>query len=330
MRRGVLTFGAAVLAAAWTGTAAAAVLCQRRSGTVVVRSACRTRETPIDLAQFGATGPQGAPGQQGPPGVGPLTECPPDSAQVGPVCVDKYEASVWQMDPANVPLVAKVKAGTVTLAELAAGGATQLGCGYPLSNQSPYPANFPSSGQWTPVPGSSPPSPGVYAVSVAGVLPAECTSWFQAAQACRLSGKRLLANLEWQDAVAGTPDPGLADDGSTTCATNTYSNNTTGARANCKSSWGVFDMVGNAQEWVADWADQASNCTDWTSQTLFAGADSLCFGGPGGTPQSSQGIPGALIRGGSRYDGLAAGVFSVTSHTLPPYGGYGDGFRCAR
>jgi formylglycine-generating enzyme required for sulfatase activity len=26
----------------------------------------------------------------------------------------------------------------------------------------------------------------------------------------------------------------------------------TGSRASCKSSWGVFDMVGNVLEWVAD------------------------------------------------------------------------------
>jgi formylglycine-generating enzyme required for sulfatase activity len=47
----------------------------------------------------------------------------------------------------------------------------------------------------------------------------------------------------------------------------------TGARANCKSSWGVFDMVGNVDEWVADWADRANGFTDWTSQTGIAGGE---------------------------------------------------------
>src|SRR5262249_20090344 len=50
-----------------------------------------------------------------------------------------------------------------------------------------YPDNFPFDGQWTSLPGSDPPSPGVYAVSVAGVRPTTCTSWFLAAQACRLA-----------------------------------------------------------------------------------------------------------------------------------------------
>jgi len=34
--------------------------------------------------------------------------CPPDSVKVGNTCVDTYEASLWQIDPANVTLVRKV------------------------------------------------------------------------------------------------------------------------------------------------------------------------------------------------------------------------------
>src|SRR5206468_1262216 len=129
----------------------------------------------------------------------------------------------------------------------------------------PYPANFPASGQSTPVLGSSPPSPGVYAVSIPGVHPSACITWFQAAQACRLSGKRLLTGLEWQRAAAGTPDPGT-DNGTSDCNISTGKLLNTGSRAGCKSSWGAFDMVGNAEEWVADWADAALGCTDWTTQ----------------------------------------------------------------
>ena len=48
------------------------VLCQKRSGAVVVRDpACKKKETPLDLAQFGALGPQGEkgePGAKGDPG----------------------------------------------------------------------------------------------------------------------------------------------------------------------------------------------------------------------------------------------------------------------
>ena len=42
----------------WIGSASAAVLCQKRSGAVVVRDACKKKETPLDLSQFGAAGPK--------------------------------------------------------------------------------------------------------------------------------------------------------------------------------------------------------------------------------------------------------------------------------
>jgi len=123
-------------------------------------------------------------------GTTPVTagtlKCPPDSVKVGDSCIDLYEESVWQIDPVlNAELVKKVQAGTSTLTDLTNGGATPLGC---FDGQSAYPANFPSDGNWTPVPGSSPPSPGVYAVSIPGVLPSTCISWFRAVQACALSG----------------------------------------------------------------------------------------------------------------------------------------------
>ncbi|MGH7894214.1 MAG: SUMF1/EgtB/PvdO family nonheme iron enzyme [Candidatus Binatia bacterium] len=324
------------------GAARADVLCKKASGAVMVRDACRRREQALDLSRFVGPGPQGPQGPQGPAGLGPLSQCPPDEVLVGPTCVDKYEASVWQIDPSNAALIAKVRAGTVTLADLTSAGATPL-C--PGRSEEDLPSNFPPSGQWTSLPGVDPPSPGVYAVSVAGAIPTQCTTWFQAGQACRLSGKRLLTNLEWQDAAAGTPDPGT-DDGTADCAV-TWENGfvPTGSRARCVSAWGTYDMVGNAGEWVADWADEANDCADWTGMagTLpFAGGDrlpghdSMCFGGTGNLNDgltSLRGIPGPLVRGvaGDALGGpaymLHAGVFAVTSHTLPFVG---NGFRCGR
>src|SRR5262249_36340929 len=43
--------------------------------------------------------------------------CPADSVKVGNTCVDTYEASLWQIDPANTTLVRKVQTGRVTLAD---------------------------------------------------------------------------------------------------------------------------------------------------------------------------------------------------------------------
>ena len=52
--------------------------------------------------------------------------CPPDSVKVGNVCIDTYEASVWQIPPTNTALVKQVQSGRATLAELTGGGPTQL------------------------------------------------------------------------------------------------------------------------------------------------------------------------------------------------------------
>jgi hypothetical protein len=56
---------AAVLVAMLGSAAAAATLCQTKAGTVVVRAACKKKETALNLAQFGALGPKGDTGDRG-------------------------------------------------------------------------------------------------------------------------------------------------------------------------------------------------------------------------------------------------------------------------
>src|SRR5262245_37461620 len=74
-------------------------------------------------------------------------------------------------------------------------------------------------------------------------------------------------------------------------------------------------MIGNVDEWVADWADQASNCTDWTTSAGIPGVDESCFGGPGGSGGTAASLPAALIRGGNF--GSLAGVFTVRADRVP-------------
>jgi hypothetical protein len=316
---GVATaLAAATSSTTWVPSAHAAVLCQKRSGVVVVRTACKKKETPLDLAQFGAvgpTGPIGPKGDQGPAGVGPLTSCPPDAVLAGTTCIDTYEASVWRVpDPttANQGLVAKIRTGEAAAADLLAGGAAQLGV---------------EADDYAPcADGGQNCSDDIYAVSLPSATPSANVTWFQAQAACKNSRKRLPSNAEWQAAVAGTPDPG-PDDGTTDCNTGTVDALVpTGARSNCVSADGAFDMVGNLLEWVADWVPRSTGCGGTWSAGVSPTGDDQCLVGA-----TSSGEPGALVRGGSFANSVAAaGPLAVSAQFEPSFSNGAVGFRCVR
>jgi formylglycine-generating enzyme required for sulfatase activity len=231
-------------------------------------------------------------------------KCPGDSVQVGHVCFDKYEASVWEIPAANTKLIKKVQKSKIgSAADLS--GATQRGL-----TTDDYPPACPDTGNGC---------TDDYAVSIAGVQPSASITWFQAATACRNAGKRLATNAEWQAAALGTPDPGT-DNGTSDCNITGTSRVNTGARSSCVSDAGAFDMVGNLWEWVADWGDLSSTCTIWDA---VHGNDITCVGGNG-----TGGIPGALARGGYFKSGTAAGVFAATA-SEPSLVTPLVGFRCA-
>jgi hypothetical protein len=230
--------------------------------------------------------------------------CPPDAVRSGPTCIDKYEASVYEIPPGNTATIAKIKNGTVTEAELDAAG-FQRGVA-----SADYGAGCPPNGNGC---------KNFYAVSIPGVPPSAFITWFQAAAAARNAGKRLPTNAEWQAAALGTPDPG-ASPGPADCNTTSGDPSLTGARANCVSDVGAFDMVGNLYERVADWVPQSTGCVP----ALFAGDDN-CLAGAGTTIG-----PGALLRGGGFINGTAAGVFAVDGRVTPLGAGFGVGFRATR
>ena len=232
-----------------------------------------------------------------------LGSCSPDMVPVGPTCIDKYEASVWEVPAGSLALIQKIKAGTATLAELQA-GASQRGA---TSND--FGAGCPDTGK-----GCVNVFAVSIAVSIAGVTPTRFITSFQAAAAARNAGKRLPTNSEWQAAALGTPDA--------PCNTSSGAVAVTGAAAGCVSDVGAFDMVGNAWEWVANWVPRSTTCGSWGG---FSG-NWQCLAGA-----ATTGAPGALLRGGSFFfDGPLAGVFAVTSFFAPTLAEINVGFRAAR
>jgi hypothetical protein len=248
--------------------------------------------------------------------VAAAAACPSDSVQSGTVCMDKYEASVWYVPSSEKKLVTKIRDGSVILADLTSVGAVAAG----VVQLGLAPGDLSFHGL-CPITGNR--CVDVYAVSIPGVVPAKGVTWFQAAAAARNSLKRLPTNQEWQVAALGTPDTGGADDGSTTCKTDSSGLVVTGSRNRCVSDVGAFDMVGNVWELVGDWGDLADGCQDnWVLGT----DDKSCFSGPG---SAFANVPGAVFRGGGANDFGQAGVFAVYAFDTPTLGTFG-GFRCVR
>jgi len=253
--------------------------------------------------------------------------------------VDRYEATVWSTSSGP-------------------SGSTQM-----FRSDGDFPETmFPRNGQWRvagfAMPPPPMPSPPAYALSVAGHLPAQWITWFQAQEACRASGKRLPSGEEWLAAAQGTDDPGdhLGTDGR--CRTGIAASGpgvgeprNTGAGNGCRSAWGAQDMIGNVGEWTAEWVidgnGMLSTVIEPMPDTLLgAYRDDAVIGihrsssfryyhGALASPGSVlvPGMPAAILRGGGVADrtnggSVSAGVFALAAHSSPTVWGRIMGFRC--
>jgi formylglycine-generating enzyme required for sulfatase activity len=250
-----------------------------------------------------------------------MAQCPSGMVSSGSTCIDRYEASLWQIhDLACILLIREGK----TLPPHCIEGATQVGInGVDYTDTQ---CQFNGGG-----------CKGIFALSLPGVMPARSINYFIAAAGCRNSGKRLPSNAEWQAAALGTPDPWPQDDPANQCNLNSPSTSLTGSRSKCKSDVGAFDMVGNVIEFVADWGPLATTGTTWNVFLPGFGNDVSNIGGP---PNGTiYGLPGTTLRGGSFSivpnsggTGELAGVYAIDQNGAP--NSIGDataaGFRCAK
>jgi hypothetical protein len=171
--------------------------------------------------------------------------CPRDSVPSSGLCVDRYEATVWDIPAARVDLICKLIAGTAVPSDLRGPGVRQVGFPGPPFGHATVPGTFLAEGSYT--------TP-LYAASLPGVLPSTYMSAYQAWAACGFSGKRLPTSSEWIAAATGTSrgtdDPDDCNTGGGTIAAGAAVK--TGSRSRCVSSVGAFDMVGNVSEWTMD------------------------------------------------------------------------------
>lgn len=192
-----------------------------------------------------------------------------------------------------------------------------------VTGASSFPSGFDPSGAW---------SVRVYACSVPSSKPVSTDmTWFQAAQACALAGKRLCTLAEWVTAAAGGSTMGCNTSGGTTLKPTTNSA--------CRSSWGAQDMVGNVKEWIDWWGPAGvawrksgdSTAAPWPS-TYKAG---VVWGLDGdaqvaGKPEHVKGLPAAARMGCDHGNNAECGAAAMNAVASPAYSSPGTGVRCCR
>jgi formylglycine-generating enzyme required for sulfatase activity len=224
------------------------------------------------------------------------------SRGAGAYWMDRYEATIWS--------------------DAVASG-TPLG----QASSSDYPASFPGDGNYTKE---------HFAFSVRGRRPSAFMTWYQAALACRASGKRMPRREEWLVAAMGTPDPTAESNGSDgSCVTKSLAPRNTGGGTKCRSRlWGTEDMIGNMWEWTDEWyASPGSTLATKTWPNNFGnyGGDftvNVASSAKFGDDTWYSGLPVAAARGGYYNNGTGDGVFALSLTEAPSNTWFGTGVRC--
>ncbi len=180
-------------------------------------------------------------------------------------------------------------------------------------------------------------------VSKAGNTPWVNVPLHDALLLCAKVGKRLPTNKEWYRAALGTPDAVTPNDPSA-CAlgrTGQSESDPSGEHANCISSYGAYDMVGNVWEWVDGEVENGAYGTRELPQegfidevdvegvpTRIATTSNISFGEDYFFIDRS-GVRG-MIRGGFWSLKEKSGIYTINATIPTSFIGNAVGFRCAK
>jgi hypothetical protein len=128
MKRGTAILALSMAVVAVHNEAMALVICARRSGNLVLRAACKRKETQVDLSQLGPTGPRGPQGAQGPTG---------STGPTGPAGVAGTATAYAVVDPIMLPAPSFVASKTMNFVAVTKAPFTGVYCLTPAAGIDP-------------------------------------------------------------------------------------------------------------------------------------------------------------------------------------------------